>query len=126
MVSKEEHGRILREWQEQDEKQRLDRGLMHEHYCTLCGIPFWLYMSEHFGGPADNDEGGFAWASYFLARKWLEIQLSKRAVLLKMMQSGYRKGQYQGPTLMCALLVSVNMTSRYRASHQQAMISGIS
>lgn len=69
MVSQEEHRRILREWQEMDEEQRLDGGLTHELYCTLCGIPFWLYISEHFGPPADSNQGGFAWAAYYLARK---------------------------------------------------------
>lgn len=66
MVSREEHRRILCEWQERDEKRRRDEGFPHESYCTLCGIPFWLYLE--YNGFVDS-EGDFDWASYFLARK---------------------------------------------------------
>ena len=69
MVMNEEDRKTLRLWQGLSEGDKLDAGITHEFYCTLCGIPFWLYESHHHGAPEDSGEGGFAWAGYFLARK---------------------------------------------------------
>lgn len=40
-------------------------GPPHEAYCTLCGVPFWLYMELS----GDDQDDSYYWVSYFLARK---------------------------------------------------------
>ena len=68
MSTPDEETLTFPQWQELSEAERLDIGFAHEFYCTLCGIPFWLYLTRH-RGTFESDEDCFAWASFFLARK---------------------------------------------------------
>lgn len=65
----EEEARIHREWHQMSDAERRDEELPHEHYCTLCGVPFNL----PWGLPSEGDEDCFAWVNYFLARKWSKL-----------------------------------------------------
>lgn len=54
------------------------RGVPHEETCTLCGVPFLLY-SELYRSEVNEDDlkrvDDLVWASYFLARKKLKLEL---------------------------------------------------
>ena len=63
-----EEAKILLERHRLYKAQRLDEGLPHELYCTLCGIPFWFLWNLH-GYFSAGDENFYAWVSYFLARE---------------------------------------------------------
>lgn len=54
---------------------RLRDNPTHELYCTLCGVPFWLYLNLGRGNP-ENGPDDLAWTGYFLARKSLEPGLA--------------------------------------------------
>ena len=67
MASNELQKMLVAKWQGLSEQQKLDCGLPHQIYCTLCGVPFESIPDLH-SRDSEDFENEYAWVGYHCAR----------------------------------------------------------
>ena len=68
MCSERPRGVNLTQWHQLSAEDKFEGGPSHETCCTLCGVPFFIYLAPLDDGP-EVSEDTLVWSTYFFARK---------------------------------------------------------